>query len=81
MNFIVILIFLLTYSNSTIKFTGDGDIKLSQLDAFLEAFVDEVFIFFKNIFIRSEPLLSQNFYLTNFRAIKTIYVNNYFLIL
>lgn len=37
--------------------------------------------FFKNIFIRSEPLLSQNFYLTNFRAFKTIYVNNYFLIL
>ena len=50
MNFIVILIFLLTYSNSTIKFTGDGDIKLSQLDAFLEAFVDEVFIFFQEYF-------------------------------
>lgn len=51
MKFIVILIFLLTYSNSTIKFTGDGDIKLSQLDAFLEAFVDEVFIFFSRIFL------------------------------
>lgn len=50
MNFIVILIFLLTYSNSTIKFTGDGDIKLSQLDAFLEAFVDELFIFFQECF-------------------------------
>lgn len=50
MNFIVILIFLLTYSNSTIKFTGDGDIKLSQLDAFLEAFVDEVFLFFQEYF-------------------------------
>ena len=51
MNFIVILIFLLTYPNSTIKFTGDGDIKLSQLDAFLEAFVDEVFIFFQEYFL------------------------------